>query len=157
MVSISISAGEIMRMSVYDSDKDGKINVAQLNHVVATLSAEVTDGYFKHAETSRASTAYGCLGNRGFCLKKGGDYKFGANIRCANASYIAYLGYRVNGGSWVQIGTTASTALVEIKMGTAITLNDGDVVEMGLKGASAAYSVYIEDIKSWISKVNRIE
>jgi hypothetical protein len=141
----------------YDGDADGKIALANLNQVANTLSAEVMDGYFNPGESSRTSTAYAALLNRGFCVKKGGDYKFGAKIRCANASYIAYLGYRINGGSWVDIDTTNSTALIEKKMSSAITLNDGDVVEMGLKGASASYSVYIERILSWISKVNRID
>ena len=146
-----------MLKSVYDSDLNGKINLAQLNQNAQTLSAEVTDGYFDPGESSRLATTYACLLNRGFCLKKGGDYKFGAYIRTANAVTHALLGYRINGGSWVDLGNTLSTTLVLIKMAAAITLNDGDVVELGLKGANLSYNVYIEKTESWISKVNRID
>jgi len=157
MVGISVSLSDIMAKTVYDNNGDGIINKAVLNHVSHTLSAEVTYEYFVRPESGVTSTNYVVSSNRGFVIIKGGDYKFGAKIRCANASYIAYLAYRINGGDWVAIGNTDSTALIEIKTGTAISLNGGDTVEMGLKGASVSYSVYIEDIMSWISKVNRLE
>jgi len=148
---------DIMKKTVYDSDVNDKIAVAELEHVTHTLNNEVTYQYFIVPSSTLGNTAYYVLSNRGFAIVKGGDYKFAANIRCANASYIAYLGYRINGGSWVDIGNTNSTTFVEVKMGAAISLNDGDTVEMGLKGAHASYNVYIENIMSWISKVNRLE
>jgi hypothetical protein len=144
-------------MSVYDSDKDGKLNVAQLNNVAHTLDAEVLVFFGVVPQGSVTSTSYAMVGNRGFACFKGGDYKFGAAIKTGNASYACYLGYRINGGSWVQIDTSTSTSLEWKTMAAAITLNDGDTVEIGIKGASASYSAYIESYKILMSKVNRIE
>jgi hypothetical protein len=150
---MTLSSGK----NVLDPDDDGKVKLAQLNNVAHTLDAEVLVFFGVVPQSSRTSTTYAMVGNRGFACFKGGDYKFGAAIKTSNGSYTCYLGYRINGGSWVQIDTTTSTSLVWKTMGAAITLNDGDTVEIGIKGASASYNAYIESYKILMSKVNKIE
>lgn len=150
-----------MKKSVYDSDVNDKIALANLEQVAHTLNAEVivfSSGAMT-TEDNMHATAYSFLGNRGYCCVKGGDYKFEAECKTNRdvGDGTCFLGYRINGGSWIQIGTTDSLTHVVLTMGAAVTLNDGDTVELGIKNDSASYYSYIRRYQVLMSKVNRIE
>ena len=141
-----------MKKATYDSNADGKIALANLNQAAYDPSLEVLIVHNTPAESSMHAVSYGVMGQRGFVAFKGGDFKSNRDV----GDGTAFLAYRINGGSWVEIGNTDSLSYVWLTMASAITLSDGDFVELGLKNDSTSYYSYITEYKVFTLKINRI-
>lgn len=64
-----------------------------------------------------------------------------AEIKSYSTSYWAYLSYRINGGSWVVVGSIKNTEFQPITF--TLGINKGDLVDISLRSSGNGFAAYL--------------
>ena len=119
-----------MLKSTYDSDEDGIVEDADLS-VVSTKLTKVNLPMEEHTVNTTTTTPK----TAGY-IQYGGTYTIKVEL-LGDGIYTTYAYYRINRGSWVEIGHQITSSWV-VKQATGVSISEGDLVEIGTKSQNAS-------------------
>ena len=126
----------------YDPDDDTKIAFAQLETEEITGTAK--EVLYDTPNTYNNGTTYAKIGT-GWYASMDGDYDIICDVKAYDGTRIGYAAYRINGGSWVDMGSD-DTGNYVTKTIADVALKEGDFIEYGVKTNHSGYGAYINDL-----------
>ena len=137
----------------YDSNEDGLIDINALEtNITATFSVPSNTIYSNSNTYSTTSTSWVKIASYTVSTSDMGTpfnrilATISGEISSIGALYSAYLGYSINGGSIIEIGSV-SGATYYTKSVSNVELLSGDTVDFYLKVGNSSYTAYAKNLQ----------